>query len=167
MTNKYTTRTEGFTLVELSIVIIIIGFLIAGIAAGTSLVKQAALNSVVTDMNGFQAAYNTFVIRYRAVPGDMVNGSTYFPDCAITGSRCNGNGDGILVLDSTPNTDETNAAWRQLFLASMISSGITIIPDNWDAFEVVGSTVPASKIYENQSGYPYPAVRRAGQQKPV
>ncbi len=31
---KFNNKTQGFTLVELSIVIIIIGFLIAGISAG-------------------------------------------------------------------------------------------------------------------------------------
>lgn len=38
----------GFTLVELSIVIIIIGFLIAGVSAGSSLIKQAETNAVIT-----------------------------------------------------------------------------------------------------------------------
>jgi len=42
--------TSGFTLVELSIVIVIIGFLVAGIAAGSNMVKQAQLRSVITDM---------------------------------------------------------------------------------------------------------------------
>jgi prepilin-type N-terminal cleavage/methylation domain-containing protein len=149
--NKQKARSQGFTLVELSIVIIIIGFLIAGIAAGTSLIKQAEINSVVTDMQGFQTAYNNFLLRYNAVPGDMKNAETYWPAggstaCAVTAGNCDGDGDGVISFNDTGSApSETSAAWRQLALANMISAGIVVIPDSIGS-QVVGSTVPGSKI---------------------
>ncbi len=149
--NKQMIKSPGFTLVELSIVIIIIGFLIAGISAGSSLIKQAALNSVVSDMQGFQAAYNNFVLRYNAVPGDMNNAETYWPSggsspCSVTADNCNGNGNGIIDYNVFALPDETASAWRELSLANMISTGIEVIPDVWGNQLVPGSNIPASKI---------------------
>jgi prepilin-type N-terminal cleavage/methylation domain-containing protein len=149
MTDKYIKRTEGFTLVELSIVIIIIGFLIAGIAAGNSLIKQSALSSVVLDMQGFQTAYNNFVLRYSAVPGDMVNAENYWPydgatPCSVSQSQCNGDGDGVIRIE------ETYGTWKQLSLANMINASVPAMPDNWRAMMLcsleVGVSVPASKV---------------------
>ena len=127
--NKQMIKSPGFTLVELSIVIIIIGFLIAGISAGSSLIKQAALNSVVSDMQGFQTAYSSFFLRYNAVPGDMKNAETYWPSggaspCSVTADNCNGNGNGIIDYNVFALPDETASAWRELSLANMISTGI-------------------------------------------
>lgn len=140
---------QGFTLVELSIVIIIIGFLIAGIASGQSLIRQAQLNSIITDMQNYQTAYNAFIQRYSSVPGDMVNPDAYWPagsgGCAITAGNCNGNGDGLIQFNAGVN-DESYAAWRQLSLAGIIIAGTSAMPDAWDGVEVVGETVPASKI---------------------
>ena len=68
MTDKYKKRTQGFTLVELSIVIIIIGFLISGISAGQSLIQQAKLNSVITEFMEFDTALQAFKIRYNYLP---------------------------------------------------------------------------------------------------
>jgi prepilin-type N-terminal cleavage/methylation domain-containing protein len=143
MTNKYTTRTKGFTLVELSIVIIIIGFLIAGIAAGQSLIKQAALNSVISDMQNFQLAYNTFTQRYSAVPGDLKNADSYFTNCGAIANWCEGDGDGLISL-ANDAPSETNSAWRELALANMISAGIQQIAPL--GTEIIGVTVPGSKI---------------------
>lgn len=146
--NKKTTiRTQGFTLVELSIVIIIIGFLIAGIAAGTSLIKQAEINSVVTDLQGFQTAYNNFQLRFNGVPGDIKNADAYWDDgvCAVTKANCNGDGNGVIAF-ATAVPDETASAWKELALSNMVSSGIVAIPDAWAGVEVIGSTVPTSKV---------------------
>ncbi|MFI4984234.1 MAG: type II secretion system protein, partial [Rickettsiales bacterium] len=75
--------SRGFTLVELSIVIVIIGFLVAGIAAGANMVKQAEIRSVITDLQSYQTAYNNFVAKYNAVPGDMTTASSFW-----TGNVC-------------------------------------------------------------------------------
>ena len=71
-------QSQGFTLVELSIVIIIIGFLIAGISAGTSLMKQASLNTVIDEVAGYRAAFNNFRARFDSLPGDLSTGYAYF-----------------------------------------------------------------------------------------
>ena len=71
MSNTKFSFKQGFTLVELSIVIIIIGFLIAGISAGTSLIRQAGLSSVITDLTNYKMAVNMFKDKYGGLPGDL------------------------------------------------------------------------------------------------
>lgn len=142
------TSNQGFTLVELSIVIIIIGFIIAGIAAGTSLIEQARLNSVVTDLRSNQVAYFTFISKYNAVPGDMDSASTYWPTtCATTSSYCNGDGNGrIYTSDSATTRNEERLLWKHLSLAGLISLGANVIPD--DAITPYSQSYPVSKIAE-------------------
>jgi prepilin-type N-terminal cleavage/methylation domain-containing protein len=71
-------KTKGFTLVELSIVIVVIGLVIAGVTAGQSLVKTARMSAQITDLNKFESAYYAFKLQYNAVPGDMRNASSYW-----------------------------------------------------------------------------------------
>jgi prepilin-type N-terminal cleavage/methylation domain-containing protein len=67
---KQALATKGFTLVELSIVIIIIGFLIAGIAGGQSLIASAKLHSIITEVQSLQTASRVFTEQYGGLPGD-------------------------------------------------------------------------------------------------
>lgn len=62
-------NNKGFSLIELSIVLIIMGLLVAGITGGASLIKTAQLRSVVTESNTYRTAYNTFYSQYNRVPG--------------------------------------------------------------------------------------------------
>src|SRR4051794_9742747 len=112
MVNKQC-RNCGFTLIELSVVLIIIGLVISGIAAGTSLVKQAKLKSVVSEMDQFNTAYRNFKDRYQAVPGDMSNAySLWGAKCTSGGSSfCNGNGNGVIEY-SSGSANEVNKAWK-------------------------------------------------------
>ncbi len=84
----------GFTLVELSMVLVLIGLIIAGVVGGRSLVQQAKLRSVISDIEKFDTAYNTFRLEFNALPGDMRNASSYWS--GILG----GNGNKQIVTSS-------------------------------------------------------------------
>ena len=57
---KHRRAQAGFTLVELAIVMIIIGLLIAGILKGQQLIGNAKVTSQVAQIKGIDAATSTF-----------------------------------------------------------------------------------------------------------
>lgn len=61
----------GFTLVEMSIVLVIIGLLVGGILVARGLIKAAELRATLSQVNQITAAVNTFKLRYNALPGDL------------------------------------------------------------------------------------------------
>ncbi len=121
---------QGFTLVELSIVIIIIGLIIAGVTAGKSLVRQAQLNRIITDVANFRVAYNAFKLQYNTVPGDLPNAYSYWSNAwatctntdANTGAHdgCNGNGNRHLEF-----ANEGTLIWKHMQLAGLIQGQYT------------------------------------------
>lgn len=134
---------NGFSLVELSVVILIIGLLTAGVTSGAKLVKQAELRSILREYEEINVAINTFKSTYDAVPGDMQDASTFFSGCATTGGtagvlNCNGNGDGFVTYnmgngyDGDQIGDEPSKVFRHLFLADLYEKGGTIqLPHNY------------------------------------
>lgn len=62
-------NNKGFTLLELSIVLIIIGLLVAGITAGSSLLRAAKIRAVINESVTYRTAYNAFFSLYNRVPG--------------------------------------------------------------------------------------------------
>jgi len=62
---------KGFTLVELSIVLIIIGLLVGGILVGQSLINSAKVQKTVKELSAFDAATRLFASKYKnQMPGD-------------------------------------------------------------------------------------------------
>lgn len=154
-------RQKAFSLVELSIVLVILGLLVGGILAGQSLIQAAELRSVATKQDQFRTAIAAFRDRYFALPGDMSNATSVWGDqatgtssCASaatadgTPGTCNGNGDGYL--GSTGNQDpEGYRGWQQLALAGLISGSYT---GYINGAGVPGVNLPASKVGKG-SGY--------------
>lgn len=104
---------RGFTLIELSIVLVIIGLIIGGVLVGQSLLKAAELRKITTQFNSYITAAQTFRLKYGGLPGDLPNatqfwgtdptGCPYGADGSVMQTTtCNGNGDGqIGSADST------------------------------------------------------------------
>ncbi len=114
---------KGVTLIELSIVLVIIGLIVAGIVGGQSLIHAASLRSIVSDINGFKVAINAYNDYYGYLPGDHPNAQSYWPtDCVDAGfNECNGNGNGWLDYDTAVSSREVQRIWQHLGLAQMIS----------------------------------------------
>lgn len=131
---------SAFSLVELSIVLVILGLLVGGVLAGQSLIRAAELRSVSTDFTRYSTAIYAFRDKYFALPGDMTNATSFWPTTA------NGNGNGAINISL-----EMFRAWQQLNLAGLVegsytgtNGGGTGCGSTCDA--VIGTNTPASKI---------------------
>lgn len=119
---------SAFTLVELSIVIVIIGLIVAGITAGSSLIKQQKLNSILVDTTKYGLALNAFKLQYDAPAGDLGTANSFWSGCGTgaTAAQCNGNGNGIVEWTGTfGNDDESARLWQHLYLAGYVSVAYT------------------------------------------
>ncbi len=90
---------KGFSLVELSIVLIIIGLLVGGITSGNKLIQQAKLRKVMQDIKTYVTDIQTFYVEYDALPGDITDAESFF------GASNTDNGDGDGNVEYTGNTD--------------------------------------------------------------
>ena len=70
--------SSAFTLVELSIVLVIIGLLVGGVLSGKSLIRASELRAVASEFSYYKIAIGNFKDKYSALPGDMRNAVTYW-----------------------------------------------------------------------------------------
>jgi len=85
-------RNQGFTLVEIAIVLVIIGLLLGGILKGQEMITQAKIKNLIADFSGVSAAYHGYQDRYRAIPGDDPGAVARWAAPAV-----NGNGNGVVA----------------------------------------------------------------------
>lgn len=149
-TYKTTSKNEdGFTLVELAIVMIIIGLLIGGILKGQALIENARISAGVSQLKGTDSAVSTFRDAYNAFPGDMTaaNAAARIPNCAAAPCNNNGNGNGRLALDPSvlpALATEESAFWAQLSAADIMGgivpqAAAVALNQSHPEFEVAGS----------------------------
>lgn len=160
--------SDGFTLFEIALVLIIIALVIGGILAGQSLIRAAQLQSVIKDVDAYTKATQAFKDKYHELPGDMPNAESFWgtdPNgCPLTAANvtpkiptCNGNGDGFigsnpqtLLMANDNNWYETYRAWQQLADAGFIKGSYSgAVPSNTAAGPDPGVNIPISKIPSN------------------
>ncbi|MCD6034957.1 MAG: hypothetical protein K0R63_698 [Rickettsiales bacterium] len=114
---------QGFTLVEMSIVLTIIGLLIGAVIGGLKVKRSLEVNQAMEGITTLREAIATFKKRYNGLPGDLWNAQTLFG----TTNTSNGNGDGLLTDTSADNL----RFFQHLSLAGVIAGaydGATIKP---------------------------------------
>lgn len=104
-----TTFLPGFSLIELSIVMIIIGILMAAVFKGQDLLESARLQATLSDMNRYRLAILSYQDQFSHLPGNDSNAQPRFG-----GNARNGDGRGIIQASEAPQV------WQHLFQAKLI-----------------------------------------------
>jgi prepilin-type N-terminal cleavage/methylation domain-containing protein len=117
-------RTElpGFSLIEISIVLLIVGILAGAFMKGKDLIESAQLQSVASDMHSLQIAYANYINSYGCIPGNDGAAAARFG----SGVK-NGSGSGRLTAE------EAKEVMKHLFAAGLIGS------DNYKVSKVGGN----------------------------
>jgi prepilin-type N-terminal cleavage/methylation domain-containing protein len=115
-------KQSGFTLVEMSIVLVIIGLLIGSVLKGQSLIDSAKVKILSLDFRNIPPLIYNYKDKFRALPGDDAAAATHLKGGAIASTPGTA-GNGILEgnWDSTTKTDETFLLWQHLRLAGLMS----------------------------------------------
>lgn len=128
--NISSSHKNAFSLVELSIVLVILGLLVGGVLSGQSLIRAAELRSVSTEYQRYTTAVGTFRDKYFALPGDMSNAVAFW------GNTDTGNGDGDGTIESTGTaigaagaltSNEISNFWIHLAKAALVEGSYTAI----------------------------------------
>lgn len=151
---------SAFSLVELSIVLVILGLLVGGILAGQSLIRAAELRAVQNEFQRYTVAVGAFRDKYMAIPGDMSNATSFWgvqgdtTACKTTASTttltCDGTGDGNV--DESPSNPfamsyERFAFWKHLSNAGLVEGTYSGVAGPDGARDVViGTNAPRSRI---------------------
>ncbi|MBI5750975.1 MAG: prepilin-type N-terminal cleavage/methylation domain-containing protein [Hydrogenophilales bacterium] len=110
---------QGFTLIEIAIVLVIIGLLLGGVLKGQELIQNARVRNIISQQDGVKAAFFGFQDRYRGIAGDYLRASAN-ANIPGAGATCGGDGNGLI--DAVSNgVAESICAWYHLTRAGFIS----------------------------------------------
>ncbi|PIR34421.1 MAG: hypothetical protein COV36_00930 [Alphaproteobacteria bacterium CG11_big_fil_rev_8_21_14_0_20_44_7] len=132
---------KGFTLVELSIVLVIIGLLIGGVLVAQSMISSSKVQGVMKEYGQYEAAIRLFHATYKAMPGDSTRVA------AMLGVGA-GNNDGRLSTNA-----EQYSAWNQLTAAGLVLKNADTASgdysNSWGSGAEMGVNIPKSKVYDD------------------
>jgi len=119
-------KKAGFTLIELSIVLIIIGLVTAGILVGRDLIRAAEVRQQVSQIENFNTAASAFKLKYNCLPGDCADAESLGLGTAGA-PGANGNGNGLFEIGPAGtmfNSPEAINFWYHLRTANLIGDNV-------------------------------------------
>ena len=124
-------NNKAFSLIELSIVLIIIGLLVAGITGGQSLIESAKIKNLANEIDGWRKALLIFKVKNDRWPGDLDNDGFNVGWCG--GNACGANETYTINSFSEPYNNkvqsEISGPYIELYLSGL--SNFRPDPDNF------------------------------------
>lgn len=135
-------KQVGFTLIELSIVLVIIGLLLGSVLKGQELINSAKVKSIANDFRSIQTQVYSYQDKFKALPGDDKSAKDHLGSAAT-----DGDGDGLIEGAYNASSGETFQFWQQLRLAQLATgpvdtSAVSYLPANAEGGRVGFSQAP-------------------------
>lgn len=118
-------NSQGFSLIEIGVVILVIALIATGVLVGKDVLAKAQMQAFMAEMTLIGKAAKNFEEKYNCIAGDCAFATELFgknttlcnahSGTAATPGTCNGNGDGLLN-----STDEKTYFWQQLILSELL-----------------------------------------------
>lgn len=102
MSRSYAVGQAGFTLVEITIVLVVVGLLLGTLLWGQELVTASRSKSVIIDLNELAAVVAVYRGRYAAIPGDDAGAQVRWNWTAVP-----------AATPSTPGDQSVDGAYNQ------------------------------------------------------
>jgi prepilin-type N-terminal cleavage/methylation domain-containing protein len=146
-------KQQGFTLIELSIVLVIIGLIVGGVLVGQDLIKAAEIRATISQIEKYNASVNTFRTKYNGMPGDITaDNAIAFGFVTRTGTQGRGDGNGLIDTSTGSGMvfgQETAMFWNDLSIANLVDGNFTGIDSASPlatAPNTVSSVMPPAKL---------------------
>jgi prepilin-type N-terminal cleavage/methylation domain-containing protein len=152
---------QGFTLIEMAVVLVIIGLIVGGILVGQDLIRAAGVRATISQIEKYNTAANTFREKTGYLPGDIPNPyATQFG--LVARGTAHGEGDGNGIIDSivgsyywdyagyAQGVGESAMFWVDLSTMGLIDGAFTTASP---------STFPADGIPAASLGLYFPAAK--------
>lgn len=139
--------TDGFTLIELSIVLVIVGLIAGGVVVGQDLIRSAEIRATISQVEKYKAAVNTFRVKYNGLPGDLMASQAIalgFQPRAGTAGR--GDNDGFIEYCTVGPLASSQAGCETLLFWSDLSAALLIDGSFTTATDIGAGNIPSSQI---------------------
>ena len=142
---------SGFTLIELTIVIVIIGLIAGGLLAAQQMVFSAKLNKQISQIIQYETAIRNFKETYKFLPGDLP--SKVPMTCPAYGAFCYGDGNGVVgssldINGRNSHPSEVEKVFYHLSSLGFIKDSYSPV-GNW--YGVVGTSYPEA-VFSRETG---------------
>jgi prepilin-type N-terminal cleavage/methylation domain-containing protein len=129
-------KKKGFTLLEISIVLVVIGMIVGAVLIGRDMLQDSRRNSLLADAERVRTAVISFKQKYGYYPGDLPNATTFWganttpaacdtagntsnnaTSTTQTATTCDGRGNGVIGMywsDATLFPSAVNIDLREL-----------------------------------------------------
>lgn len=112
-------RQRGFTLIELSIVLIVAGLVVSTSLVAREMLHGARVKGVAAEFAAVRTAIDAYQDRFHALPGDDPRADAHLPGALVAANAGNQVLDGRW--DSTNPADDSVLLWQHLRLAALLA----------------------------------------------
>ena len=111
---------RGFTKIELSVVLLVLGLIIAAVLTTQEIVQNRHITKALAAIQDYQTQFQIYQQKNGALPGDDRMAANRFKGFNLT----NGNGNGVIdgPFDAAQPSDESQMLWADLRAAGLVKS---------------------------------------------